>query len=108
MQVERPASAKYPYKTPEELSREKEQVLNERVPPLVIDAASTEAVREMAEDLHDRLKGAVGLVFDLTEKVKKTNQEVGHSSNFHVLVCYIIVSSIQFNHKSKVKKVCNL
>ncbi|XP_072035138.1 uncharacterized protein [Amphiura filiformis] len=75
VEIERPAS-KCVYKTQEELSRQKEVVLSERVPPLVIDAASTEAVREIAEDLHDKLRGAVGTIFDLTEKVKKTNNEL--------------------------------
>lgn len=71
---ERPSNIKLKFvnKTPEEHARHKEETLSRLVPPLDLNVASEEAMREVAADLHAKLRNVYGVIFDLNAKMKES------------------------------------
>ena len=67
---------KAPQKSKEELEKEKQATLAQRIQPLTIDGLDVAKLKEAAQNLHDKIKQLVSNKYDLEERFKRQQYDV--------------------------------
>ena len=69
---------KPPQKSKEELEKEKQAVLAQRIQPLSIDGLDVEKLKEAAKSLHEKMRALVSSKYDLEERFKRQQYDVSN------------------------------
>lgn len=67
---------KPPQKSKEELEKEKQAVLAQRIQPLTIDGLDVEKLKEAAKSLHEKMRALVSSKYDLEERFKRQQYDM--------------------------------
>ena len=67
----------------DERKKERQRVLDQRIPPLkIVDNMSMEKLKEMAKDLHEKVKQVYAAKFDLEQRKKRQVYDVSNGVNY--------------------------
>ncbi len=83
------------------MKKERERVVQERVPPLDIGLnISMERLKEIAQDLHKKLLNVYAAKFDLEQRKKRQDYDVSvyHSQSFTSQDYFSYSISVSFHH----------